>query len=316
MARSLCLMLIVACGRAEPPRPAPPRKPAGEFEEALLLRWTLGEQIADGDVSPDGAAAAFVMRRPEGDRVRVGDLEGPLHPRIGRPWFSPDGKRVKYAVAGGDEVMTVADGKVRPATDEDRWDRPAHESGSEVSAVSRDGRRVAYAARRGKTATVFVDGKAVGEYDRVTEIAFSPDAKVVAWIAVDGGRASVVVDGVAGEPCDEARDLIVGPDGRAACAVRRGGSWFVLWGGAAGEAFDDIPHDRPDRMYGFSADGRVLAHSASKGRVVSIVAGGKSWGRPGVFPGFPAVSADGRKARFAAIDIAKREIRRRVMNLD
>jgi len=129
--------------------------------------------------------------------------------------FSPDGKRVAYAINGGEKYLVVVDGQ-----EEKQYDTIEGES----LVFSPDSKRVGYVARAGEERFVVVDGQEGEQYDKTSlfSLVFSPDSKRLAYIArVDkrkkgllwskkvGESHMVVVDGEEGSQYDS----IVAPKG-------------------------------------------------------------------------------------------------------
>lgn len=224
------------------------------FEERLLARipdeYVVGEGFTEFLFSPDGRSAAYVVRKGAEDDpdvkcfVVVGDRKGPEVSWVGAVKgtcatcgqgtlvFSPDGKRLAYAVRigplqGGREGVVV-DGEIGPLFDE-------------VSdpMFSSDSRRIAYEAReKGRKFAVFDNEPAGREYDEADRPVFSPDSKRMAYCVRRKGqdgppatldKAWIVVDGRPSEEYEWVGRPVFSPDSQeVAFAARRGRGCFIV----------------------------------------------------------------------------------------
>ena len=109
-----------------------------------------------------------------------------------RPVFSPDGKRLAYAVREGRDGQFVA---VQGATQSDYY------KGTGEISFSSDSKHLAFTANKEDRTVLVVDGKENFMSDspygdmRSDYFTFSPDNKRLAYIAHHGGGAYVVIDG-------------------------------------------------------------------------------------------------------------------------
>jgi hypothetical protein len=191
--------------------------------------------------------------------------------------FSPDGKRVAYAVERGGKRCVVVDGIAGSAYDGVRPWAPI---------FSADGRHVGYAAVRNGKGFAVVDGIEGPEYDSVDEFVFSPDGKRGAYTAVADGMRFAVVEGVEGPRYDQIWGLVFSPDSRriAYCAGR-GRDQVVVVDGVDGSRYDRV------QQPSFSGDGRHVAYAAGRGEAPIAVVDSKEY--PG--GGEPVFSSDGKR---------------------
>jgi Tol biopolymer transport system component len=119
----------------------------------------------------------------------VGEDEGKPYDGIGTGTliFSPDGKRLAYAVQTGNKWHVVVDGKEG---------RPYDSVISGTLAFSPDGKRVAYGAEQGNKQSVVVDEKESRQYDSIVtlgggKIVFD-SADGLHYLAAKGGAIYLV----------------------------------------------------------------------------------------------------------------------------
>jgi len=235
-------------------------------------------------ISPDGSHAAYVLSANGGKTVHLDGKPLARHSKIRVPWeelrdgclpqllpglfFSPDGRRLAYAVARGKQWAMVVDGK--PGTAYDELGAPIFSS---------KGRRIAYTARTGRRWQVVVDGS---EADRsfsaigagrglrgdptVLDPIFSTDGKHLAYVAITqttiGFDYYLVKDGQKIGPYTEISDLTFSTNW-ARYAFRAGiadGKQVIVDTGKAQPAFAALSAPA------LSADGRHLAYSALNDR--------------------------------------------------
>ena len=188
----------------------------------------------------------------------------PAYDYAGVPVFSPDGQELAYMAMtwsdSGREWFIVQDGVdggkrydwAEPpvfygdghlaclAGDAGSWfllkdgevaSEPVRCWGASWLTFSHDGNRVAYVLYlEYRRYCVVLDGERGPEYERVSELTFSPDGKRFACVAEKAGRRCIVLDGKEGSWEDDLCCPTFSPDGRAlACSVRKDSSWFMVY---------------------------------------------------------------------------------------
>jgi len=168
-------------------------KPALEGDFAIIAKWsadgsryacytenrdqTEGFVFTEGVRSPhyrriewltfsrQGRRLAYIGRGLEGDTVVVDDTRRKVSGGAGQVNFSPDGRRVAYAV-NREGWRVCVDGLEGPPFDQ-VWDLT----------FSEDSRRFAYAARQEDRWCIVVDGRKGEFYDKADYPVLSPDGK-------------------------------------------------------------------------------------------------------------------------------------------
>jgi WD40 repeat protein len=193
---------------------------------------------------------------------------------IGKPVFSPDGKRLAYMAVTASGTQCVVDGQAGP-----QYDGAFAALGDEIT-FSSDSRRYCYVADRGGKPVLVVDAREYGPYDDLlSPPEFSPDGKRIAYACKKGDAWSVVVDQKQQKPFDEIQpsSILFSPDGRHCSYVgRRNTAMFMVVDGvefgpyktfrggmvkATPTAPDSEGHYVPCPVQ-FSADGRRFTHAA------------------------------------------------------
>ena len=165
-----------------------------------------GAWLYGATFSPDGKHAAFVRASESGESnswwavVLDGVMGKKFSGEITEPLFSPDGKRLAYAVCEGRDGEFVA---VHGATQSDYY------IGIGKISFSSDSKHIAFMAHKDDRTVLVVDGKENFMSDspsgdmRSDYFTFSPDSKRLAYIAHHGGGAYVVIDGAEYGPYHE-----------------------------------------------------------------------------------------------------------------
>jgi roadblock/LC7 domain-containing protein len=197
----------------------------------------------------------------------VDGVPGSRHASVESPVvFSPDGKRVAYAVGieNGTKRQVYVDGVAGPTLggledlDDPMRDLLSPRRGPIL--FSPDSAHVLYVAWIEHRLMVVVDGvptPAQGSVD-VGSLQFSPDGKRVAYRGSQGGKLYAVVDGVAGPAFDcmsMGRRPWFSRDSKHVAykaAVVKGGSWCVVLDGVAGPPFSNVFGEVE-----FGADGKM-----------------------------------------------------------
>lgn len=200
------------------------RQPAASRGRLLVRlepkKWTLENFV----LSDNAARFAYVKRVGENDWFVVVDGSRPRRVgcvRSGDPEFSPDSRRVAYAIRTDGGVAVVVDGKTGPTYDDIGPGR----------LFSADSRRVAYVVRRGRQSLLVVNGQEGTTWDGIGAHVLSPAGDRTAFVARRGNRWCVVSDGRESPPLDAVlRDGVkFSPDGRRlAWVASRADTWLVV----------------------------------------------------------------------------------------
>lgn len=225
----------------------------------------------------------------------------------GRTWdavrwhrFSPDGAHLAYEARENGQYFVVLDEK-----------EGEHFSGIDYPfQFSPDSARLGYVAtiEKGKQCVV-IDGKRGPVFDTVfpTSFTFSDNSLHFAYAGRRGDRCSAVKDGEEVLQADEmvmdsgpGKTLwpILSPDGsRMACAVRRGGQWWMVLDRVESSPWDsilDLSLEGPSA--GFSPDGKHFSYAAERKDKRFVVIDEKE--NPGAWFYGATFSPDGNHAAF------------------
>jgi Tol biopolymer transport system component len=298
-----------------PPPPVSGRQDTkGIFEEKKLLE--IDSQKPEGVVfSPDGKTWAYPTRVGEtGMAIVVGAERGDVYANVGKPYFSPDGKKVAYvALDQKSRKMFVVVGKTRGeeflsikapqivSREGGKLGVIFHEWVDGALDWAPDGSAVTYIGKSEQGVHVVVGNKKSEPFIYVGELAWSPDGHTLAYSAIAGKDALVVVGDRKGEIFDSVRHLTWSPDGTIlAYSAQEGNRFQIVRGGTKEPAFQGV--GRPV----FSPDGKALAHVALvQGSTELITINGVTEHRygavVGVRMGDPVFSPDGKHLAYKAI---------------
>jgi len=264
-----------AWGKAAPPATvnlplpsdAPTRRTPAKLATDMTELGAVGGEIVPSPspvFSPDGKHVAHVVKTARGLRViRDGKAEGEFDEIRSWPQFSKDGSRLVYTARKGDQWFAVVDGKVEGPCAAGQVD------------CSEDGRHVWYRTGAGDERYCVMDGRRSPAYSRLAiGPFFTPDGS--SWYAVytkANAKAILIVDGKAVgeyerialmEPC---RAGMV--DRLPAYRVRRDDKWFPVILGEEQRAYRTT--GRPV----YSADGKHFAYIGSEDDKQFVVVDGK-----------------------------------------
>lgn len=239
------------------------------------------------------------------ERVVVGDFAGRDYDKIikGSLAFSPDGEHVKFeAVERGQHVLVVDNKEIArddqygyglglpvPSPDFTRNAVVKREGtdyrvfidgrpeGLVCGGFTRpffnvDGRRVTYSCQLGNNRWVAVlDGRAGPEFERISNLMFSPKGKHLSYIGTKGKKQVMVIDGRVGPEFDS----VIIPnfsdtENRVAYVAEQSRKFVVVVDGQVGPEFDRVLRHRLK----FSPNGRRYAYSGLKGRQNYLVVDG------------------------------------------
>ncbi|MBN1595169.1 PD40 domain-containing protein [candidate division FCPU426 bacterium] len=161
---------------------------------------------------------------------------------INRGVFSPDRRRIAYAVRKGGREYVLCGGKTQSAYDEIK---------AESLAFGPGGRVLAYIARKGEQWLVVSNGQESPPYQNVDGIVFGPKDEDLAYMALAGGDLHLMVNGTSKNmKCDNylKGTPVFTPDGRqVVCGLEKKGKWYVATVNKKGKPFDEILiYDEPD----------------------------------------------------------------------
>ncbi len=224
----------------------------------VVVDHQIGQQCDKADIvfSQDGKHVACLVRKGGKAFVVIDGKAGPEFGEVKPFTFSANGNRFVYKAATGDGYFFFVDGKLGP--------KAATYGGLYFSP---DGSRLALGiAERFIKDYYVVDGVKEQEYDRITELAFSPNGNHYAYAAQPDKNADYVVamDGKPRWPgYDNVRYLTFSPDGtRLAYVASRGADEeFVVVNGEPGPSFREVC--KYIGQLAFSPDSKHLAYVAS-----------------------------------------------------
>lgn len=220
--------------------------------------------------SPDGQHLLYIASpAPNKMCLVVDEKEGPTYDAIaqGTAIFSPDSKRVAYAVASNNKVVAVVDGK--PGPEYGKMQMPP--------IFSPDSTHVAYIAGDGRQFSLILDGVEQPKYDRFTEGAFtfSPDSRHIAYAAGKGKQWVLVVDGKEQKAYDSiaGESIHFSPDSQHLGFVQiTGGKRFIVVDGKdVSPGYANVLWPGPI----FSPDSKRVAYVGAKEKQLAVVLDGK-----------------------------------------
>jgi WD40 repeat protein len=247
------------------------KKPSAEYDAV----------IGDSFVwSPDGTRHAFLARNGEGESAIwhvVVDGKSMYQAKVlGRPFFSPDSKRVAFAAGTDKQVQLVIDGQAVHT--------PFDQILGDTIRFSPDSKRVAYLAGRAavgeRKASLFyvVDGEEQKGFDRIVSgsFIFSPDSKHHAYVGItvddaDANKLQLVamIDGRGGRSYDDIRLAQWSPDSRKfAFLAKRGDRVYAVEDNIEGAGYEAVSNLQ------FSPDGKHLLYVASRNNKWYVVVDG------------------------------------------
>jgi Tol biopolymer transport system component len=225
------------------------------------------DRIVQGSLvfSPDSRRLAYAVERQGKFLIVVDGKEGPEFDDIYNPVFSSDSRHVGYVAGKVGSRRAVIDGEIVSAKYPDV-------GGGTGIVFSPDSKRTAYAAVTPDKEFIVIDGKEDSPYKTVGKLSFSTDSRRVLYTAWRGQRSFVVIDGVPGKDYDAigypAQPF--SPDSRRVVYLAaRGGKQMVVVDGKEEGAYDAIP------WLWFSPDSRQVAYSARRGQAQFAVVDGQ-----------------------------------------
>jgi hypothetical protein len=257
--------------------------------------------------SPDSKKIAFAAGRAGRWYVVTNDAESKDYDdiQIGTLVFSPDSRRMAFCARKGGEWRVFHDQGAFPALEGVADGMPV---------FSPDSKRIAYVCfNKQNRAVVMLDGRALGEYDGVTEksLQFSPDSKTIVFSAKVKGKFYVVANEKSYGPYDALAEggPVYSRDGqRLAWAAQTGKSWCVYENGKelarpAGKKREPIVAEAIQRGTPlFSPDGSRLAVGLKRGGSWTLwCQGDESDSFEEILPDTLAFTLDSSKLVFAGL---------------
>ncbi|RJQ83545.1 MAG: hypothetical protein C4519_06730 [Desulfobacteraceae bacterium] len=206
--------------------------------------------------SPDGRRLAYAVKTRDHTSVTCDGQNGPAYQAVVQLTFSPDSKRLAYMAQKDNRWVAVIDGKEQ-------------EGGDQVGMplFSPDSLRCAYAIRTGGKWHVVADGIRGPACEELGVYLFSLDSSRLAYMAQNKQRGCVVVNGQPQATYDSVGIPVFSPDGaQLAFQARLKDRWFIVQDGRAhAQAYDNV------RLPVFSPDGRHLAYIGIDGNKMVMV---------------------------------------------
>lgn len=205
--------------------------------------------------SPDGRKVVYAVRKGFESFVAVDSELKPVHPATFGATLSADGKRLAYVVPSFGPYSVNVDGHQGPEFDY-IFDL----------VFSPDSSKLAYVARRQWKYFVVVNDQQVSqEFGNVESPVFSPDGSKIAFVGKSspaGPPVQVVIGNDKGPAFADAKLPVFSPDGNrlAYAAIRNVGKWFLVVGDKEGPQFDEIV------KIVFSPDGSKVGYGVRNGR--------------------------------------------------
>lgn len=155
-----------------------------------ILAWAFREiVIAKIFFGADGRLAYWAKQDGQWHSV-VDGKESEAYEDFSNPSFSPDGKRLAFAVARGKKWSVIVDGQAYGS----------FENEIDWIVFSPDSKHFAFATELEDNTAVFLDGRSIGSHEEVGLPAFSPDGSRIAYAARIGKKWTLAVDGVPQKP--------------------------------------------------------------------------------------------------------------------
>lgn len=243
--------------KAAQPDPANPRAGGKQFyvidgaaqpEHDIVTRLTFSVQGGRwGYIARDGQESTMVVDGKASTKYAV----------VAGLAFSADGKRYAYAIetAGADGKPGGKQALIYNSGEGEKQFQAFDGIGAIV--FSPDGRRLAITTQTGKKWSIYVDGKASGEYEGTGGLLFSPDNKRLAAVAGRDGRQFLVVDGKEYAPVDVVATAGFSPDSSKIASVVIIGAQRML--------FLEDKRVGPATFFAFSPDSAWLGHALPAG---------------------------------------------------
>ena len=168
--------------------------------------------------------------------------------------FSPDGCRLAFAVAEGNQFCVVVDG----------------EFGFFYEAIGAlrfgpDSERLAYVVRKGSQQYLALDNQLLGPFNLLADFTLGPNGRLGMLVRDDDGWRAVV-DGQKSEVFDNLGSIQFSQGGQYAYAAERDDSWFIIRDGEPSQPFSSVGQ--------LTFAGESLFYQASLGSENFVVADG------------------------------------------
>ena len=172
----------------------------------------------------------YVASDLEGWQVVLEDVPSAFFEAVmqGSITFSPDGCRLAFVVADGNQFRVVINGALGPLYE-----------GIGALRFGPDGKRLAYVVRKGTQQYLALDDRLLGPFNLIADFTLGPNGQLGMLVRSDNGWRAMV-DGQASEVFDNLGSIQFSQGGQYAYTAERDDTWFVIHDGIRSFAFSSI----------------------------------------------------------------------------
>ena len=172
----------------------------------------------------------YVASDLEGWQVVLEDVPSAFFESVmqGSITFSPDGCRLAFVVAEGNQSRVVINGKLGPLYE-----------GIGALRFGLESKRLAYIVRKGTHQYLALDDRLLGPFNLIADFTLGPNGQLGMLVRSDDGWRAVI-DGQESEVFDNLRSIQFSQGGQYAYAAERDDSWFIIRDGMRSLAFGRV----------------------------------------------------------------------------